>query len=161
MLLRPPFALALMLVVGLLSSGCSNRRIPGTDIEDTDETRAILAVMENFRAAIEAEDTNAVAVLLAPGFKDDGGTLDRADDYDIGNVRTKLQANFDHVKNIRLSVDVKGITLDKPKTHATVTHYWTLRFELSTPGSRPQTDSELKQTVLELVDDEWKIVSGI
>ena len=36
--------------------GCSARRIPGTDIEDNDDTRAILNVMERFRSAVEARD---------------------------------------------------------------------------------------------------------
>jgi hypothetical protein len=42
------------LAMGL--SGCVPRLIPGTSIEDTPDTRAILRVMERFRASLENRD---------------------------------------------------------------------------------------------------------
>ena len=39
-----------------LLAACGARRIPGTDIDDTDDTRAILQVMEKYRSAVEARD---------------------------------------------------------------------------------------------------------
>ena len=51
--------------------GCASRRIPGTEIDDNDDTRAILKVMESYRSGIEAKDAQKIIGLVADTFKDD------------------------------------------------------------------------------------------
>ena len=44
----------LALAVGVV--GCAPKKIPGTDINDNDDTRAILDLIEAYRRAYEKED---------------------------------------------------------------------------------------------------------
>ncbi len=61
-------------VAVVLAVGCSTKRIPGTEIDDNDETRAIPKVNEQDRMAVEARDANRVIGLVADTFRDNGGS---------------------------------------------------------------------------------------
>ena len=42
----------------VLTSGCAPRRIPGTDLDDTPDNRAIIDVMGKYKKAFEARDVD-------------------------------------------------------------------------------------------------------
>ena len=66
----------------LAAVGCSPRRIPGTDIESTADTRAVYDVVQAYRQAMEKRDAAAVLALVAPNYYDTAGTPEPADDLD-------------------------------------------------------------------------------
>jgi hypothetical protein len=69
---------------------CGPRRIPGTDLEDTGDTRAIIDVMTKYNNALVAKDANAILELVDPSFRDTGGTLTNEDDLDYAKLKTVL-----------------------------------------------------------------------
>ena len=77
---------SLLVCALLVLPACAPRLIPGTDISDTEDARAILGVMENYRAAFEHRDAKAIEQLLSPAFRDDAGTEDPADDLTADNL---------------------------------------------------------------------------
>ncbi|MFY0530079.1 hypothetical protein ACN28I_45245 [Archangium gephyra] len=74
----------------LVFAACTPRNIPGTQIPDTEDTRAVLNVMEQYRAAVEARDAKAIQGLVSKSFRDNSGTEDPADDLTYQNLTQEL-----------------------------------------------------------------------
>ncbi|MBN8231449.1 nuclear transport factor 2 family protein [Corallococcus macrosporus] len=151
----------LALCAVFLLAACAPKRIPGTELEDTGDTRAILAVMEKYRAALEARDAKAIQALVSPKFRDDAGTPDDpADDLTAGNLQPHLQALFQKLQNPKVDFNVRRVEF-REEDVALAIYYWNASWRMPGLNARPQQDSELEQMVFQKVDDEWKILSGI
>jgi hypothetical protein len=148
-----------VLVSLILAAGCAHRRIPGTDIEENEQTKAIVAVMQAYRSALEHKDAHAIAQLLAPGFHDNGGTANPEDDLDAENVERLLTERFSKVENLSLDMELRQIEVQDGA--ATATYFYTEHYQIPTLTSRAQTESDLKQMTLVKVRDPWRILSGI
>jgi ketosteroid isomerase-like protein len=146
-------------LIAALAVACAPRRIPGTDIEDTDDTRALLAVMDRYRTAVENRNAEAVANLVAPDFRDDGGTPDAEDDLDTRNIREALTQRFSRIDDVRLEIDLRKV--DVQDDLASAVYYYTLRYSMPGLSDKVQSASELKKMEFRRVDGEWRIVSGI
>jgi len=151
----------ILLAVAALSfvTGCAARKIPGTQIDDTDETRALLALMDSYRNAVEGRDAQALTKLVAPNFRDDGGTPTPEDDLTAANIQEALTARFARIDDVSLTLDVRTVKIEGNRAGAV--YYYTLRF--TTPGVtvRNQSASDLKRMAFEKVDGQWRIASGI
>ncbi|NOK19225.1 nuclear transport factor 2 family protein [Corallococcus carmarthensis] len=150
----------LALCAVFLLAACAPKRIPGTELEDTGETRDILAVMERYRAALEARDAKAIQALVSPKFRDDGGTEDTADDLTAANLGPHLQALFQKLQNPKVDFNVRRVEFREDDV-ALAIYYWNASWRMPGLNARPQQDSELEQMVFQKVDGEWKILSGI
>jgi ketosteroid isomerase-like protein len=147
-------------VVSLLALwGCSQRRIPGTDLMDTAETRDILQVIEQYRTAVEGRDAERIAALVSKDFKDEGGTPTPDDDLDRDNLVGKLQARFERLENIKLDIDVRRIDVAGPNARA-IYHY-TLHYAAPQLTGKTESASSIKEMHLLRQRDGWKIQSGI
>ncbi|MFZ5469837.1 MAG: DUF4440 domain-containing protein [Myxococcota bacterium] len=143
----------------LVAIGCTPRRIPGTDLEDTEETRAILDVMEKYRAAVEARDAPGVLALVSESFADNAGTPALDDDRDFKRLREELPQDLSRVNDVRLEITVRKVEVSDTSARAIYTYSSSFRM----PGlvSKPQNDSEIKEMTFLRVGDTWKITSGI
>lgn len=142
-------------------AACAPKRIPGTELEDTGETRAILSVMEKYRAALEARDAKAIQAMVSPKFRDDAGTPDDpADDLTADNLQAHLQALFQKLQNPKVDFNVRRVEFREDDV-ALAIYYWNASWRMPGLNARPQSDSELEQMVFQKVDGEWKILSGI
>ncbi len=74
--------------------GCGPHRIPGTDLEDNGDTRAIIDVISKYNFALEARDANGILALVDPSFHDNAGTLTPEDDIDIQRLHTVLPSGW-------------------------------------------------------------------
>jgi ketosteroid isomerase-like protein len=152
----------LALCAVFLLAACAPKRIPGTELEDTDDTRAILAVMERYRAALEARDAKAIQALVSPKFKDDGGTAeDPSDDLTAATLEPHLQALFQKLQNPKVDFNVRRVEVREDEDVARAIYYWNASWRMPGLNARPQQDSELEQMLFQKVDGEWKILSGI
>ena len=61
---------------GPLRRGCSPKRIPGTEIEDTGDNRAVYEVVRAYQKALEGRDAAAILALVSPDYFDAAGTPD-------------------------------------------------------------------------------------
>jgi hypothetical protein len=154
-----------VLAVGVAAVGCAPKKIPGTDINDNDDTRAILDVIESYRRAYEKKDTQTIVALLDEAFREDGGTGTPDDDFEFRNAGPKLQTIFNAVDDIRLDVNVRKIEFDDKMVKARVVYMWNTTFRLPTLTTRPQAESEIKQMTFRRPDNKkktaWRITSGI
>ncbi|MBZ4408305.1 nuclear transport factor 2 family protein [Myxococcus sp. MISCRS1] len=143
-----------------LLAACAPKRIPGTEIDDTDETRAILAVMEAYRSAIEARDAHAIQALVSKDFREDAGTpSDPEDDLTAANLGPYLETLFPQLQSPKVEMEVRKVQVGKDI--ATAIYYWKLNFRMPGLTSRPQKEAELEQMVFRLEGNQWKILTGI
>jgi hypothetical protein len=158
--MRTLIPLVTLLVLAL--TGCMPKKIPGTDLDDTSETRAVIDVMQKYRVAVEAKDTSAILKLTDESFRDDGGTSAPEDDLDYNSLPAKLNGRMAKVSDLKLDVTVRRIEFDPDEKVARVTYSYQLSFKLPDYSTRTQSENDIKQMLLKRVgDQQWKITSGI
>ncbi len=150
---------ALLIVPLLLAVACAPRRIPGTEIADNDDSRAILAIMERYRTSLEARDAKAIQALVAEDFREDGGTETPDDDLTYANLPTHMSNLFQRLDKPKVDISVRRVSVEDDT--ATAVYYWNASWRMPSLTGRPQSDSELEQMVFKKVNGQWKIVSGI
>lgn len=144
----------------MLSTGCVAHKIPGTDIEDTRETRSILQVMEQYRTALEQRDSEGILSLLAADYKDTGGTPTPEDDDDYQRLQKELPARLARLSDVRLELSVKKIEFLPQEKAARVIYNYSSSFRMPGLSSRAHTETEVNDMYLRNIDGHWKIVSG-
>lgn len=154
-----PFRPLLTALLCLFVTGCAARRIPGTDIRDTEDTRAIIGVLKQLNQALEARDAEGVQRLLAPSFRDDAGTSTPEDDLTYENVPTVLPARLAQLQDVRLELSLRRVDIEGDR--ALAVYHWNASYRMPRLESRPQNDSDLEQMVLVRRDGQWRIESGI
>src|SRR5688572_20710528 len=125
-------------------AGCAPKKIPGTDINDSDDTRAILDVIERFRRAYETKDAQSIAALLDENVREDGGRSNPDDDFIYTNAGSKLEGLFSQTADMRLDVSVRKIEFDDKMVKARAVYTWNSTFKLPSLTPRPQSESEIK-----------------
>jgi ketosteroid isomerase-like protein len=143
-------------------TGCVAKKIPGTDIDDNDDTRAVLALFQEYKKAVEARDAQAVMRLCDESFSDDGGSASPDDDLVYSTLAKELPARFSHVQDVRLEMAIRKIEVSEDANVARVTYSYTLTFRMPRFTSRAQSETDIKQMTLKKVGEKaWKITSGI
>ena len=151
---------SLLVCALLVLPACAPHLIPGTKIPDTEDSRAILDVMERYRAALEARDAKGIQALVSKSFHDNAGTEDLQDDLTAANLPQALPELFARMDNPRVELDVRAVTV-KADGVANVIYYWNSSWRAPGLLDKTQRDAELEQMVLQKEDGQWRIVSGI
>ncbi len=147
---------SLLLVPLLALAGCGARRIPGTDLEDTGDTRAIIDVIARYNSALEARDANGILALVDPAFRDNAGTLTPDDDIDLQRLKTVLPGRLAKLQDVAVRIEIK--TIDVKGDRASAVYTWVSQFKL---GGKPMTESDIKRREFKREADGWKILSGV
>jgi len=147
------------LAVAVLASGCAAHRIPGTDIEDNADTRAILQVLERYRVAVETKDSNTLIDLVSVSFKDNAGTATPDDDLDYQSLQKSLPQRFAKVEDVHLDMNVRRIELKNDI--ASVIYHYTMSFKMPSLSGKLRTESDIKEMLLKREQGRWKITSGV
>jgi len=145
--------------VAVLVSGCAAHQIPGTDIEDNADTRAILQVLERYRVAVETKDSNALIGLVSPSFKDNAGTATPDDDLDFKGLQKNLPQRFAKIEDVHLDMNVRKIQLKNDI--ASVIYHYSMSFRMPSLSSKVRTESDIKEMLLRREQGQWKITSGV
>jgi hypothetical protein len=154
--------LAWALLIVAVATGCSIKKIPGTEIDDNVDTRAILSVIDAYRKAVESKNTQTLIDLADESFKDDGGSSTPDDDHDYKSLHTKLPAELSRVDDLRLDINVRKIDIDKALDIATATYTYTITFRMPSLTTVAKSEADIKQMHFRRVKEHtWKIVSGI
>ena len=147
---------ALLFVIVVAAAGCGPHRIPGTDLEDTGDTRAIIDTIARYNSALEARDANAILALVDPEFRDNAGTLSPDDDIDIERLRTVLPKRLAKLQDVAVRIEIK--TIDVKGDRAQAVYTWVSQFKLN---GKAMTESDIKRMELRRSAEGWKILSGI
>lgn len=154
--------LPLIALVAFSLTACTAKKIPGTDIDDTGETRLILDVMTKYRTAVEARNSEEIIKLVDTTFRDDGGSSLPDDDLDYASLPVKLPARLLKLDDVRLDITVRKVEFDEHEDNAKVTYTYSMSFRTPQYSSKTQTETDIKQMFFHRAGEKtWKIISGI
>lgn len=149
-----------MLLLALASVACSARRLPGTDIRDTPDTKAIYEVVQEYVRAMNARDTAAVLAQVAPDYFDDAGTPEPADDLDRRGLEKALAEDLARIDSTRLSLTLRKIEAQDATGFAEVFYESYYRVQTAS-GPVARRDSDVHRIRLKRVEGAWKISGGL
>lgn len=153
--LRTAPAAALLALVA-----CSTVRLPGTDIPDVGDNRAIYEVLQRYRAAVERRDAAAVLELVSPAYFDDAGTPDPSDDLDYAGLAKALPADLARVSGVRWDLALQSIQLDGERAMAYVR--FDARYRVTTRvGEIAKAQTDVSRIGLVRENAAWRIRSGL
>ena len=151
---------ALLALAAALAAACSPKNIPGTEVESTRETRAVYAVVAQFREALEKRDVPGILALVAPGYYDTAGTPDPSDDLDRARLEASLKQDLPHADSVKLEFTVRRIEVDGDDALAEI--FFDQYYRVKTPTvTVPRRDSDVQRLRLKKLDGQWKFVSGL
>lgn len=143
-------------------AACSHNTIPGTNIPDQPENRAVLDIVAAYKAAMEARDPNALLGLTAPSYYDKGdpNKMSTTGPLDYGGLRREIPDDFKDVKSVHLDITVRDVQVEGDK--ARVDYYAVLRYAVSVPaGEKWFSEADDARMRLVKVNGRWKIASGL
>jgi hypothetical protein len=147
-------------LVTLAAIGCSTRRIPGTQIASTPDTRAVFDVVQAYRQAMEKRDAPAVLALVSPGYFDTAGTNDPADDLDRAGLEASLAKELARAEGVRLDFTIRRIEVSGDQAQAEL--FYDSYYRVQTPaGPVPRRDSDVHRMKLQKIEGAWKFVAGL
>ena len=150
---------AVLLLASLALGGCS-KKIPTTDIDDTKDNRAVLAVVDAYRKAFDARDVKGIMALVSKSYYDDAGTSDPTDDVDYKSLSTVLADTFQKLPDVRLELGVTDIRVKGDE--ATVDLFYDAKYRVATPRHEiTKRDSDVQRLVMKREGQDWKIATGL
>ena len=145
----------------LLGGGCAHQKIAGTQIPDTAEHRAVLAVLEKLRTALEERNAETILSLVSPHYFEDLGTSDPTDDYGYRQLKESiLPQSLKVTDEVFITFQIHEVAVEGGKAHADLRYK--SRAHLSLPsGGLWDAHNEFNRVQLALEEGRWQIVSGL
>ena len=139
---------------------CSHATLPGTQIPDSPQNRAVLDAFSKYRDALEARDATGLLALAAPDYADAGDASHGVSPTDYASLQRKLQTDFGRVNGIKLEATIKNIEVKGDDAH--LDYFQVLRYAVKTPtGETWKSESDDARMKFVKVKGEWKIASGL
>jgi hypothetical protein len=160
------------LAVTLFAAACSEHYIPNTDVEDTEENRALITFCEQYRKAVERRDIAMLLKLVSTEYYEDGGNADASDDMDYAQFKAYLTgASADETGTAFLDAlairhEIRYRRVLKEKDRIFVDYTYSASYKIPTSGGEAWK-RKVEDNRLELVEvgegdsKEYKIVAGM
>lgn len=146
-------------LAALALAACA-RNIPNTEIRDTPDNRAIIAVVDQYRKAFDTRNVDAVMALVSTGYYDDAGTVDASDDVDYKALPAVLRETFAKISQVRLEFGITEIVVNGDKANADL--FYDAKYRVSTPRNEiPKRDTDIQRLLFVREGQDWKIISGL
>src|SRR3982750_2006745 len=144
----------------LIGAACSHATLPGTNIRDTPQNRAVLEVFGRFKQALEARDPNAILALATPDYSDPGDPAHGLGPSDHGSLQARLKNDLSKVTGLRMEATVKD--LEVKGEQARLDYFQVLRYAVATPsGEKWKSESDDARMRFVRLNGEWRISSGL
>ena len=149
-------------MVALTAPGCATRYLPGTEIAETPDTKALYDVVMQYKRAMETRQPSKILPLVSRNYYENNGTTDTRDD-DYGYERLKdvvlpeLQQN---VKAVQYRILLSRIEVDGDRAWASYEFYTTYKF---VEGGKSGHDVQNNYNRIDFAREGsgWKIISGL
>ncbi len=146
----------------MLMQACGPQYINGTTLEDNPENRALTAVVETYRLALEQRDVEALSQIISEEYFESGGTTNLADDdYGFKGAIQKVIPLLDSsIEEVHLKMDISSI--EYQQTGASVLVDYDLKFRY-VMGEKKGWSSKKDSHRLLFVKDAgvWKLKGGL
>jgi hypothetical protein len=158
--MRPAVA-ALFLLAAPALMGCPPSLIPGTEVKDTPETRAILEVVAGYKNALETKSVDGVMKLVSKTFFETSGTPEGNDDYDFAGLENKLKEWAAQTKSVKVTLEIRDVVTEVDSTR--VRYFYDSNFQIPGPDNTLlwKHDSDTKEMTLKREAGVWRITGGI
>jgi hypothetical protein len=155
------FAMRIVCLLALAALvACAHATIPGTNVTDNPQNRAVLEVLAEYKRAMEARDPNALLSLAAPDYFDRGDSSRPNEPRDLQGLRRTLPKDFNGVRALKLDIDIRKLTIQGD--HAQVDYFAVMRYAVAVPnGEKWFTESDDQRMKFVRIGNEWKISSGM
>ena len=97
---------SIALLACLAAAACSHAMLPGTNIRDTPQNRAVLDVFGRYKQALEARDAGAILALTTPDYTDAGDPARGISPTDHQRLEQRLKGDLSKVTGLRLEATV-------------------------------------------------------
>lgn len=155
-----PRTVILAVAAALGATACSPRLLPGTQIEDRGENRAIYLVLGQYKAAMEKKDAAGVLALVAPDYYDNAGTPNPDDDKDAAGLAQTLPVDLAKLETVKVELTLRRITVKDGEAEVEV--FYDAWYRVKTPTSVvPRRDSDVHRMKLKKLDGSWRFTSGL
>src|SRR6266568_6161214 len=129
-----------------LAAGCKPSLLPGTDVPESRDTRAVYDVMQAYRAALEKRDPKAVLALVAPTYFDTAGTPEPGDDLDRAGLEASLEKDLPRTEGQRVELTIRKIEVNGDD--AVVEIFYDSFYRVKTGTALvPRRDSDLEREI--------------
>ena len=154
----PPFVVPAVLAA--LSLAACAKNLPNTEIRDTPDNRAIIAVVDAYRKAFDTRNVDGVMALVSPAYYDDSGTIDPADDVDYAALPAVLRDTFARISQVRIEFGITDIIVNGDKGQADL--FYDAKYRVMTPRNEiAKRDTDIQRILLQRDGLAWKIISGL
>lgn len=149
-----------LVAAGAACLACAPRVLPGTEVKDTPETRAIATLLETYRQAMERRDPQAVLELAAPAYFDNSGTPEPNDDVDRVGLATRLD-ELSKITDLRFQLALRSIEVTAP-TAARADVFFDQFYRVQTPnGPVARHDTDVHRMTFQKEGKVWRFTSGL
>jgi ketosteroid isomerase-like protein len=149
-----------VLLLAFAAAGCAPPRLPGTDVPDTADTRAIYGVVQDWVKAMNERNAAGVLALVTPDYFDDAGTPAPDDDLDRERLEKVLAEDLGRVEAPKLAVTIRSIEVQELTAFAEL--FYDSYYRVLTPsGPVPRRDSDVYRLRLKKLDGKWRISAGL
>ena len=153
---------ALVLLPTLLAAAaCATPTIPHTDLPDTADNRAIVDLVERYRAAMEARDAQTLRSLASRSYYENGAsTWTSSDDWGHPDLDDVLSRYEEHVKAVTYDIQIREVRVYGNRADVDYDHTWAFQFS---DGKRDAWTRKADVNRLELIQEDggWRILSGM
>jgi ketosteroid isomerase-like protein len=148
------------LLVTTLALACAPVLLPGTEIPDTPDTRAVAAVVEAYRQAVERLDAPAILAMASPDYLDTAGTPDLSDDVNYAGLAKRLE-DLKDLQEVRLQFTLRRIEVRGDGAICDV--FFDQYYRVKTPSGTtvPRRDTDIHRLALKRVKGKWLFTSGL
>ncbi|BDG04922.1 nuclear transport factor 2 family protein [Anaeromyxobacter oryzae] len=154
-LLRLPLVL-----LALAAAACSPRLLPGTEIKDDPDTRAIFELIRAYRDAMRQRDAAAILAMVSPDYFDNSGTPEPEDDVDRAILEKRLPQDLEKVDAMNLDLTLRNIQVQNDRAVAEV--FYDSWYRVKTPaGDVARRDSDIHQFRLRKLGGKWLFAGGL
>ncbi len=175
------YLLIFFTVLAVFGVGCTPRFIEGTKIEDSDDTRDVIKVMETYRKAMESRDADMLIALTSKNYFEKNGDSNSKNNYDYeGLVKLLRSPEFRRISSLRMKIVYRNIDFSEKRDVVTVRYYYTSDFKMPPPAYDGEDDAVAKEEqddnydeevwhsknddnemILEKVEGKWYILKGM
>jgi hypothetical protein len=157
---RALLALLSLAIAATAACAPTGKYIPGTKVDDTEENRTVVGVIERYRLAVERKDAPALMAMASKSYWEDGGTPTGADDYGYDGLREVLTGRFQRADEIRYSVKYLRVRHKGNKAYVDVAIDASYTIKTSR-GDQRVDKRDQNELVLEWDGQHWFFLSGM
>jgi hypothetical protein len=158
----PLLPVVVLSALSALAGACAHTRVlPGTQVADTQDNRAILAVIEQYRMRLLEKNIEGLLNLASRAYFEDAGTPTAEDDYGYEGLKYVLTNRLARLKSLRYDIQYRNVRVRAGRAEVEV--FLSGAFEvIAESGDRYRRVSDYHMFELERGEkDHWKFLSGM